>query len=687
MKWAIAAIAVSLAVVVSGSYTPSLKTDITYADKDFLLKQKFFFEILRNIHLPLQYEEYLPYSKVWVEDKSLYLNYDIVYKFFNFYKLGYLEKGEIFTIYNKLHLKQTYLLFTFLYNCKDWDTLYKNIIWARENVNEGMFIYAVTLTVLHRTDLKGIILPAIYEIYPYYFFNTDMIRSVNYRKMYDPKFGFYGNGKYNVVYSNYTLTYPTEYKVYGDFNLNYYYEDVGLNSFYYYFMMDYPFFLGGDEFGLFKDRRGEMYFYMHQQLLARYNLERFSNFLPKIGTLTWRFPLKFGYFSLLSYWNGIPFKNRDVNYMLRDYDYVKLDWIKDWEFRVRKIIDQGYFLLDDGTKIDLRKWENIDYLGNIIVGNVETMNYGYFGFIETLSRFVLSGVDFETFKTWPTLMMHFETTLRDPVFYSLWDRLLDFYYLFKSYLPYYTFDDLSFKGVVIKDVVIDKLLTYFDFFDADISNVIPMTNVNKFWDLSVIGRTKRLNHKPFTYTLDVMSEFKGKGVVRVFLGPKFDKFLDLEYYRKYFVEIDQYLVDLIVGKNTFVRNSRDFFWSVKDRTMYTDLYKKIMTSFEGKDKFILDMSEAHCGFPDRLILPKGWPSGLAMQFYFIITPYTTTTEGVKDLSFFDKYFSCGVGTGLRYFDTLPMGFPFDREIDFTYWYTKNMMFKDVFIYHTDDIKY
>ncbi|XP_055529724.1 hexamerin-1.1-like [Wyeomyia smithii] len=687
MRWIEAAFVVTLAVVVSGSYSPPVvKNDVIYADKDFLMKEKFFFEILRNIQLPVQFEEYLPYTKLWVEDKSKYLNYDQVVEFFDFFKLGYLEKGEIFTIYNKFYLKQTYLLFTFLYNSADWDTYYKNVIWAREHINEGMFIYAVTLSVLHRPDLKGVILPAIYEIYPYYFFNTDVIRSATFRKMYDPKFGFYGSGKYNVVYSNYTLTYPVKdssLHFHNDhYSMSYYYDDIGLNSYYYYFMMDYPFFMGEDKFGLFKDRWGEMYFYMHQQLLARYNLERYSNYMHPIKGLTWKFPLKTGYFSLLSYWNGVPFKSRDFNYMIKESDYYKLDMIKDWESRVRKIIDVGYFMLEDGTKVDLRKWQNIGYLGHIFAGDVHSMKYGFSGFLEAFSRFVLSGVDYVTFKPWPSALMHYETSLRDPVFYSMWTRLLDFYYLFKSYLPYYTFEELNFKGVVIKDVVIDKLMTYFDYFDADISNVIPMTNVAKFWDFTVFGRTKRLNHKPFSYSLDVVSEYASKGVIRAFLGPKFDNFMELDYYKKFFIEIDQYYVDLVVGKNTFTRMSKDFFWSVKDRTTYTELYKKIMTSFSGGDKFVLDMSEAHCGFPDRMILPKGWPSGLKMQLFFIVTPYYTSSE-MTNVSYADKSFFCGQ----YYTDKFPMGFPFDRQIDFTYWYTKNMFFKDVLIYHTDDMKF
>ncbi|EDO63733.1 AGAP005767-PA [Anopheles gambiae str. PEST] len=312
MKLLILAVAISLAVLASGSYVPSTKFEAKYADKEFLFKQKFFFEVLRNIHLPLKYDEYIPYTKTWVSDETKYNDFAQVAEFFDYYKTGaFLEKGELFSIYNEQYLRQTYAVFTFLYNSADW----------------------------------------------------------------------------------------------------------------------------------------------------------------------------------------------------------------------------GH---------------------------------------------------------------------------------------------------------------------------------------------------------PFSYTMNVMSDYTGKAIIRAFVGPKFDRFFDLQFYKKYFFEIDQYLVDFTAGKNTFVRNSRDFYWSVKDRTMYTDLYKKIMLGYNGQEKFALDMSEAHCGFPDRLILPKGWTSGMPMQFYFIITPYTAKTyeQGYQ----YDKTFTCGVESGMRFYDSLPFGYPFDRVINFNYFYTKNMYFKDVFIFHNDEMK-
>jgi Hemocyanin, ig-like domain len=141
-----------------------------------------------------------------------------------------------------------------------------------------------------------------------------------------------------------------------------------------------------------------------------------------------------------------------------------------------------------------------------------------------------------------------------------------------------------------------------------------------------------------------------------------------------------YYTDLIIGENFIKRYSKDYFWSVKDRTTYSELYKNLMMAIDGKSDFIYDMSEAHCGFPDRLLLPKGKFGGMPYTFYFIVTPFTSTEKYNYD--YFTK-FTCGVGSGMKYFDNFAMGYPFDRPIDFLYFMTPNMYFKDVMIYHMD----
>uniref|UniRef100_A0A182IM30 Hemocyanin_N domain-containing protein n=1 Tax=Anopheles atroparvus TaxID=41427 RepID=A0A182IM30_ANOAO len=109
MRLTVVAIALGLVALTSAASYPTSQpvTGVKYADKEFLYKQKFFFEVLRNIHLPLQFEEYLPYTKSYVTDESKYTNFQEVVEFFNYYKVGILGKGELFSIYNKEYMKQT----------------------------------------------------------------------------------------------------------------------------------------------------------------------------------------------------------------------------------------------------------------------------------------------------------------------------------------------------------------------------------------------------------------------------------------------------------------------------------------------------------------------------------------------------------------------------------------------------
>ena len=129
-----------------------------------------------------------------------------------------------------------------------------------------MFTEAVYMAVFHKDDLAGIVLPAIYETNPYHFFNSFVITKSQNAALH----GMYGASKVDDMHVFTTeQNYTDYYMAYNyDAKLSYFTEDIGLNSYYYYFNMDYPTFLGGKEFGLYKDRRGEFFLYQYQQFLA-----------------------------------------------------------------------------------------------------------------------------------------------------------------------------------------------------------------------------------------------------------------------------------------------------------------------------------------------------------------------------------------------------------------------------------
>lgn len=254
----------------------------SFEDTTFLYKQRAILELLQHVHqndvMPTLYED----AMLWrFEDNfDLFTNVDAVKEFYDFYKLGLLPMNEIFTIYNEYHRDQVIALFHVFYYAKDFETFFKVLKWARFNVNEGMFIYALTVAVFHRVDTRGIELPAPYEIYPYYFFDSATIQQAQNLKMQ----GFYG---YKKVEDVHTVIIPTNYTDYDYYitnienKISYFTEDIGLNSYYYYFHAEYPFWMTGKNYNMVRQRRGEQFLFVHQQLLARYYLERLSNDMGK----------------------------------------------------------------------------------------------------------------------------------------------------------------------------------------------------------------------------------------------------------------------------------------------------------------------------------------------------------------------------------------------------------------------
>lgn len=677
------------------------------ATTEFLTRQSLIFELLQNVNqqthiLPHLFEKSVKFN--FADHYEKFDNVEAVKKFVQLLQADVLiPKEEIFSVYNEYHLEQAVALFNVFYYAKDFEMFYDTLVWARFHINPSMFVYAMTVAVLHRTDLPGLELPAPYEIYPYYFFNTETIQKAHISKMQ----GFNGfkkvEGVYNsIIQSNYTGSF---YKTSLEQKLSYFTEDIGLNTFYYYFHADYPFWMGGKEFNLYKDRRGEFYLYLHQQFLARYYMERLSNNLGEIPEFSFHEPIETGYSPALRYYNGVYFPQRESFFeVYNEENYYNVKMVDDYERRIRDAISHGFIVLPDGKHIDLTKPESVEYLGNIIQGNGDSVNNRFYGHFMVLAKTLLGGSQYHdkyAHSYVPGVLEHFETAMRDPMFYQLYKRVIRWYWEFKDQLPSYTRSEIEFTGVKVESVEMDKLTTYFDKHDADITSAVDTeyfdikdfkqaSEFQKFGkiahyngeELLIKARQTRLNHLPFTFKLFVDSAKAVSSVVRVYMAPKFDEFGDeftLNENRENFFLLDRFKYDLVAGKNVIVRASQDYTWYIHDRTSYYDLYKWVMTASKGETKFTLDMTEAHSGIPNRLMLPKGKKGGMPFQFFFIVSPYHT--PAVEQFTGFDPVINAGVGSGAKFVDSLPFGYPFDRKIDPTVWFTDNMFYYDVNIFH------
>jgi hypothetical protein len=670
----------------SGLY---MTKDVKYADETLLVKQKALLQALLHVHQNEVFGKAFEKAKTFklIEWKDRFTKPEVFDEFYRMWEHGMLPMNEVFSIMNAEHREEVISFCRMVFFARDWETLYNFLRWARFHINEGMFIYGTVFAAKHHKDLVGVVVPAPYEIYPYYFFNTEVIQRAQLAKMQ----GFYNTKKIEdtityIIAANYTGNYV---RTNPEQKLSYFTEDIGLNSYYYNFHIDAPFWMGSEEYDLDVHRRGETYLYLYRQILSRYYLERLSNDLGDIKEISWHEPIETGYYPALRYYNGDFFPSRDNNYDIHhEVNYYDIDILEDSERHIRDSLEYAYIVLPEGKYVDLTKPESVEYLGNFIQGNPDNKLERLHGFLELAKNLLGASIDrFGEYKVIPSVLEHFETAMRDPVFYQLYKKLIRYYFIWQKHLPHYTTEQLNFKGVKIESVEMDHLVTYFEKFDAEITNAVDvemltdktMTPMQKFGrishhnghDMIIKARQLRLNHLPFTFKLHVNSETARKVWVKVFIGPKYDELghpYGFEDNRENMFELGHFDVELQAGKNIVTRNSEDFEWFVKDCTPYSELYKQVMLATNNEAKFTVDMTETYPRFPMRLMLPKGKRGGMLYQFFFMVVPHTETTEHH------------------RYITKMPIGYPFDRPIDEKYWMTPNMFYYDVNIFHKTEVE-
>lgn len=91
-------------------------------------------------------------------------------------------------------------------------------------------------------------------------------------------------------------------------------------------------------------------------------------------------------------------------------------------------IDTGYVLDSNGTIINIYTPEGLNILGNLIEGNSDSCNLRYYGMYEMLTRNVF-GPNFdytEKDKIVPSAMQFYSTSMRDPAFYALFNKISNY---------------------------------------------------------------------------------------------------------------------------------------------------------------------------------------------------------------------------------------------------------------------
>ncbi|CAB3374838.1 Hypothetical predicted protein [Cloeon dipterum] len=651
------------------------KTYRTPATTELLKVQKTLLKLFWRVQDFNTYTELVEVGKSYKleEDIDSYKSKEYVKDFLIAYKKGMLPRGDIFSVFYEPHRKQMIKLFDLFYFAKDYETLYKVACWARDRVNEYMFVYALSVAVYHRADMRGIVLPPFYEIFPQKFVDSEVVFKAYHEYMNHKNTPDY---TVSIPVSNYTefwYQHDLEQRV------AYFSEDLGISMHNKFIQLEFPFWMDAKKYSLTLDRKGELYYWIYDQLLARYDLERVANYLPEIEEISFvNREVKHGYNSHVSYMNGVDFPIRPDNMHIEDLEDMTVEDVLDYERRIREAIDLGYFFDREGNKITLKDNKGIDWVGRLIYGFPDVPTT-YYGNLTTYAFALVSHIVDPLHKLGaaPGLLEHAETAPRDPAFYGLHKNLNKLFVKYKEHLAPYKREDLVFPGVKVENVEVDKLITYFEDFEFDLYSVFAGTYESDK-NVNIKYRVPRLNHKTFNYKFDVTSDKEQDVIVRIFLGPKYDvygKELTLNEKRTKMIEMDKFKYSLTSGKTVVTRSSEDAFLTYKDEWSTKSMIEKVEEAIEGKTTLYKEETY-HCGFPERLLLPRGRKGGMPFSLFVMVSPYESTATESKTFSFgycsaYDRVYP----------DVKPFGYPFDRKISEYDFNTPNIFFKDVIIFH------
>lgn len=467
-----------------------------------------------------------------------------------------------------------------------------------------------------------------------------------------------------------------------------------------------------------KDRHGELFFYMHQQMLARYDAERLA--LKKERVIPFRFfenPITEGYEPNL---NGFSKREPNGKWISIDrFNYSVTEHLERKK-RLEEAIEKLKF--NDGTVV------NSDNLGATIESSIATVSESrdsksYYGNYHGFGHVLTALIPPSTVQN-PGVMWSESAAIRDPFFYRWHKHIDDFNYDLQEKLGSHDFKDRPYvklrknyieseKKFLSKDFYIcfdnkinpsgDENFDYKKFankefggnqwdIDKDDTEYTTKELTTKFIEREVSGnQIKHLTHEEFVYILKVQNEMPlhQSVTVRIFLCPT-----EVENDRRMWIELDKFVAELKPNeKSVIVRKGNKSTVVKKPASLRPDLESlSAQIPEEGafnddgsiNENYENDLNYCTCGWPYHLLIPKGTEKGMAFRIVAVLTDWNIDKVGpggkCENMSF------CGAVD--KYPDSRPMGYPFDRpfklSIKNTIAVNKNFVAKDISIKHQQE---
>jgi hypothetical protein len=433
------------------------------------------------------------------------------------------------------------------------------------------------------------------------------------------------------------------------------------------------------------DRQGELFFYMHAQMLARYDAELLSNGLERVaafGPTQWARAIPEGY---------IPtdlggYTPRPRNQKLPPDARSLLDSL---EAEITEAINNKGLQGGGGMRIPIDR-TNLGEGVEAADPRLRSLDMNMYGGLHNTGHGVIANLspDSDGDGSGDGVMKSTTTAIRDQIFWRWHKHIDDLNASWQGSRPAESFDDgptvlirdglgaaapsaWASPDIILartRDLPVDRTAaqltqlgnTMFggnhwdtDFTSAE-AGTAPMqiSTIDEFvttlQNTKYNGRTiKFLTHEPFTYFLRV--ENKGAAVahvtVRIFLAPG-TKAGD----RRSWIELDKFMTSIPAGSKTVIHRP-DTESSVIKRPA-----EKGPSDVTSGSPASREESYCDCGWPYTLLLPRGGPDPISYRLMVMCTDGAIDEVPAPD--------HCGsmsyCGSVDRYPDTRDMGYPFAR---------------------------
>ncbi|KFB47970.1 AGAP006258-PA-like protein [Anopheles sinensis] len=581
-----------------------------------------------------------------------------------------IDKRGAFSLFVPKHRDAAAALINLFIEQPDVSSLMSVATYCRDRLNAVLFQYALAVAVQHREDTKNVNIPSIVSLFPDQFVDPAV-----FPKLREEGAAVQQENRMVIdIPPAYTASDREEEQ-----RMAYFREDIGVNMHHWHWHLVYP--GDGPDAVVRKDRRGELFFYMHSQLIARYNLDRFCNKLKKVRHLTnFREQIPEAYFpKMIRSSNNRSYPARGANVTLQDVDridngtIVSVSDLERWRDRIHEAIDQGFLLDKAGNRIPLDEERGIDLLGDVLEASSLTPNRQLYGSLHNMGHNVIAYIhdpDYRYLEDYG-VMGDVTTAMRDPIFYR-WHGMIDgIFRRHKELLTPYTAAQLGNPGVTVASVGVqltrantppNVLLTYWQRSQVDLAAGLdfgPQGNV--------YASFTHLQHAPFSFRVEVNNESGAvkKGTLRIWIAPKVDErgtALKFREQRLFFVEMDSSTVTLNPGMNTIVRRSDQSSVTIPyERTFRAIGTKSVPTDAAGLAQFRF----CGCGWPQHMLVPKGAPEGVQFDLFAMVTDYADDAveqELDPNAPCDDAHSFCGL-RDKKFPDRRPMGYPFDRRTE------------------------